>query len=335
MMTLRQVEIFWAIAHADSLTKASKILGLAQPSMSQQLAKLEEETGTKLFTRINNSMELTDAGRFFLRKAEAILANVDEATAGMREFGQGQRGIISIGMLTSVGRTIMPRALVKAAALMPGVEIDIHEVAPAEAMELLYGRRINMAILGGNSVASTSASFQQVDLLTDPQVLAVPRRLNLSEVEVPERDLTEADLRILNNCIQFNFGTQRSRRVEQWYRDHLPRHQVLCQTRTYEVALSMVDAGAGVALVPALAAKLGPAQDYDVRLYRVDMPERRLVALAPPQTLRVDLYARFLAILKEAAEEVELPTVEATPPFLRPDCPRRPVPDQRPSLFGA
>ncbi|QJE73299.1 LysR family transcriptional regulator [Aerophototrophica crusticola] len=316
MMTLRQIEIFWAIAHADSLTKASKVLGLAQPSLSQQLAKLEEEAGNRLFNRAGNNLELTDAGRFLLRKAEAILANMDEVSAGMTEFRDGARGVVSIGVLNSVGRTVLPLALAQAAEAMPGVEIDIHEVAPAEALELLYGRRITMAVLGADSIAATSASFQQVDLLADPQVLAVPRSLDLSAVKDLDRDLGEAEKRVLNNCIQFNFGNQRSRRVEQWYRDYLPRHRVLCQTRTYEVALSMVEAGAGVALVPALAAKLGPHLDHAVNLYRVPMPERRLVALAPPQNLRVDVYSRFLAILKKAAGQVTLPDVRDMPPFL-------------------
>lgn len=316
MMTLRQIEIFWAIAHSDSLTRASKVLGLAQPSLSQQLARLEEEAGVRLFARTGNSLELTDAGRFLLRKAEAVLANMDEIGAGMTEFGQGRRGVISVAMLNSVGRTVLPLALPALAAEMPGVEIDLHEVAPAEALELLYGRRVALAVLAANSVAATSVSFTQLDLLADAQVLAVPRDLDLSRVRDPERDLSEAQRRVLNSCIRFNFGTQHSRRVEHWYREALPRHRVLCQTRTYEVAMALVEAGAGVALVPALAAKLNPVLDHAVRLYRVGLPDRRLVALLPPQNLRVDIYSRFLSILQGAAARVALPATAPPPPFL-------------------
>ncbi|WP_162306001.1 LysR family transcriptional regulator [Oleisolibacter albus] len=316
MMTLRQIEIFWAIAHSDSLTRASKVLGLAQPSLSQQLARLEEEAGVRLFARTGNSLELTDAGRFLLRKAEAVLATMDEIGAGMTEFGQGRRGVISVAMLNSVGRTVLPLALPALAAEMPGVEIDLHEVAPAEALELLYGRRVALAVLAANSVAATSVSFTQIDLLADAQVLAVPRDLDLSGVRDPERDLPEAQRRVLNSCIRFNFGTQHSRRVEQWYREVLPRHRVLCQTRTYEVAMALVEAGAGVALVPALAAKLNPVLNHAVRLYRVGLPDRRLVALLPPQNLRVDIYSRFLSILQGAAAQVALPAISPPPPFL-------------------
>ena len=63
-ITLHQIRIFWAVAQARSFTKASKLLGLAQPSLSQQIAKLEEEIGTQLFIRGHANMTLTEAGSF-------------------------------------------------------------------------------------------------------------------------------------------------------------------------------------------------------------------------------------------------------------------------------
>jgi DNA-binding transcriptional LysR family regulator len=316
-MTLRQLEIFWAVAHAESLTKASKTLGLAQPTLSQQLSKLEQTVGFRLFDRTHNQLRMTDAGRFLLRKAEAILANVEEAVAGINEFAHGARGLIAVGALNSIARMLMPETLRRMRPDFPGVEIDVHEVAPAEALDLLYGRRLNVAILAAGSIASSSISFKQIELTSDPYVLAVPRGIDLSNVRDVDADLPEAERSTVNRCIQFNFGTQHTRRVEEWYREVLPRHKVLGQTRTYEVALSLVQAGLGVALVPALAALLGPGRTFDATFYRVPMPERKLVALAPTQFLRLDLYSRFLTTLQEVAAEVESPKIEPTPPFLK------------------
>ena len=95
-MTLHQLRIFWAVAHAKSFTKASKVLGLAQPSLSQQISKLEKDVGTQLFNRDSSQMNLTDAGIFLERKAELILAVVEEATIGLREFSEGTRGVIAV-----------------------------------------------------------------------------------------------------------------------------------------------------------------------------------------------------------------------------------------------
>ena len=118
-MTLHQLRIFWAVAHAESLTKASKQLGLAQPSLSQQLAKLEESIGTQLFTRTRNQMELTDAGKFLIRKAEMILGGVDEALAGLRQLGEGKGGVIAIGSINSIARVIVPEAITLITATFP------------------------------------------------------------------------------------------------------------------------------------------------------------------------------------------------------------------------
>ena len=94
-ITLQQLKVFWAVAHSPSLTRAAKQLGVAQPSLSQQIAKLEQAVGGRLFDRVNNQLLLTDAGRFLLRKAETILAEIDEAETGLAEYRLGQRGRIS------------------------------------------------------------------------------------------------------------------------------------------------------------------------------------------------------------------------------------------------
>ena len=104
MITIAQLRVFWAVAHSESLTRAAKQLGVTQPSLSQQLAKLEAALGGRLFDRVNNQLVLTDAGRFLLRKAEVVLAELDEAEAGLAEFKMGRRSRIAIGALASIAR---------------------------------------------------------------------------------------------------------------------------------------------------------------------------------------------------------------------------------------
>lgn len=319
MMTLHQLRIFWAVAHAETLTKASKQLGLAQPSLSQQLAKLEASVSVQLFDRSRNQMELTDAGRFLLRKAELILESVDEATIGLEEFGKGTRGVIALGGLNSIARVVVPDAFRLVADRLPDLELDIHELAPAEALELLYGRRINIALLASNSIAKSSSSFQQFDVLRDPYVLAVPSDLDLRGIEDPDKELPAAARKIVNSCIQFNFGTQHTHRVEHWYQRVLPHYKLFAQVRTYEVALSLVRSGLGVALVPALTAHPKHEDLGGITLYAVNQPKRRIVALVPSQYARVEPYSVFLAALQEAGRRITLPPIESAPPFLAKD----------------
>ena len=269
MITLNQLRVFWAVAHSDSLTRAAKQLGVTQPALSQQLAKLENALGGQLFDRVNNQLVLSDAGRFLLRKAETVLAEIDEAEAGLADYNMGRKRRISVGALASIARTIVPDAYRLALDLVPDLELDLHELAPAEALEQLYGRNLQVALLSPVSLAANRISFSRIDLASDPYVFAVPRGLDLGCVTDPERDLTAEQRRVLNRTIQFNFGNLHNQRVDEWYRRVLPRHQVAAWCRTYESALAMVQAGLGVALVPQLCTQLGGQAAYDVDLHAV------------------------------------------------------------------
>jgi LysR family transcriptional activator of glutamate synthase operon len=321
-MTLHQLRILWAVAHAESLTQASKQLGLAQPTVSQQIARLEEALGSQLFNRSGNRLTLTSGGHFLLRKAEAILAQADEAVSGLRAYSEGTRGSIAVGALNSIAEAVLPRTLGRMSRMFPQVDVDIHELPPGDALDMLYGRQINVALLSPTSLSVDSVSYPSIEICEDPYVLATPRALDLSRVADVDSDLSDEDRRTLNRCIQFRFGSAHQSRVAQWYRDVLPHHEVVAQVGTYEVALVLVEAGIGVALVPALTVRKG----LDVTLYRVQRPLRQTVALVPQQYQHVEPYATFLALLAEEGRRIELPAIAATPPFLAGAEDRAPVP---------
>ena len=266
-ITFHQLKIFWTVSQAASFTKASKILGLAQPSLSQQISKLEEEVGTQLFKRGKTSMSLTDAGVFLQQKAENVLTSVEETMVGLRQFGSGQRGLISIGLLSSVARNLLPNVAEKLFKDFPEIELNILEVAPAEAIDLLYGRQLSIAVLAEDSIAKSRISFNKYELFSDPYVLAVPPELNLSKVKNVNDLKNLKDKSVLNNIIEFEFGNQHKRRIADWFESVLPDSKSVARTRTYEVALSMVQSGRGIAVIPALAAKIDQNLDFNVNLY--------------------------------------------------------------------
>lgn len=316
MLSLRQLRIFWAVAHSPSLTRAAKQLGLTQPSLSQQLAKLEKALDGRLFDRISNQLVLTDAGRFLLRKIETILAEVDEAEAGFAEFRIGRRGRIAVGALGSLARSLVPPAYAQALKTIPDLELDIHEIAPGEAIDQLYGRNLQIALLSAGSFADNRVSFSRIAIASDTYVLATPTSLDLTGVADPETELPPAARRLINRCIQFNFGTPHTRRVEAWYRHVLPRHTIVAQCRTYEVALAMVEAGLGIALVPLLTTQLDGRELFKVRLYAVPGLARPVVALVPPQYRHAQPYATFIEALQTAGAALTLPSAAPPPPFL-------------------
>ena len=124
------------------------------------------------------------------------------------ELGNGTRATIRLAGLNSVLRVLLPPALKRLGNSFPGLEFDIHEAAPAEALDLLYGRRVTVGLVAANSIASASVGFRQVPVASDPYVFAVPASIDLEGVADPDHELSEQQADILNSCIQFTFGTQ-------------------------------------------------------------------------------------------------------------------------------
>ena len=315
-MTLHQLRIFLAVAQTATLTRASKQLGLAQPSLSQQLQRLEDSVGTRLFDRTRNRMELTDAGRVLLRHAQGVLREVSEAEAGLRAFAAGRRSMVRIAGINSVVKALLPEALRRCGGA-GAMEVDIHEVAPGEVLEMLYSRQADVGLIAADSVAQSSIGFRQLPIVSDPYVFAVPRALRLGAID----DLAAAPdgvRDILNSAIEFNFGTQHTLRVQQWYERMLPEHRFVAHCRTYDVALELVRAGFGVCLVPALTALRAAGSLDGIELYATDHGDRRTVAIIADQYLRLSPYKDLVEALQAAGRDMTLPPVRPMPAALVP-----------------
>jgi len=307
-MTLHQLRIFLAVAQSATLTRASKQLDLAQPSLSQQLARLEESVGARLFDRARNRMELTDAGRVLLRHAQSIVREVTEAEAGLREFAAGKRSIIRIAGLNSVIKALLPEALKRCGGTQSGLEVDVHEAAPGEVIDMLYSRQADIGLIAADSVAESSVGFRQIPVFEDPYVFAVPKAIRLGTIKDIDA-APENAMQVLNSCIQFNFGTQHTLRVQQWYQRVLPSHRIVAHCRTYDVALELVRAGFGVCLVPALTALQVTGSLDGIELYATDHGNRRTVAILADQYLRLAPYKGVVEALQEAGRNLKLPPI--------------------------
>ncbi len=314
-MTIHQLRIFWAVAQAKSYTKASKMLGLAQPSLSQQISKLEEDLGSKLFNRGFSKIDLTDAGKYLSSKAEHIIASIEETEEGIKEFSENTRGTIKVGMLSSVARNVLPLTMKDFAKVLPNIEINVLEVAPAEAIDLLYARQLSVAVVAEDSLAASNLSFFKKEIFSDPYVLAVPKNIKLENIK-NINELNVESKKIISSSIIFEFGTQHKKRIEDWFKKHLQTTKVIAHTRSYEVALSMVEAELGVVVLPALTAVVGSDRSYNVNLYKTNLLERRLVSLAPKQFQNVDPCKSFVSSLRNAGKKLKLPEIKESPKFL-------------------
>src|SRR5438094_6946754 len=104
-MQIHQLRYFCAVARTGSFTRAAQHEHLAQPSLSQQVRKLEDELGTRLFDRLGRTVRLTQMGEAFLPRAEAILRQVGAAKLEIQEMAGTEQGKLVIGAIP----TIAPR----------------------------------------------------------------------------------------------------------------------------------------------------------------------------------------------------------------------------------
>ena len=318
-LTLRQLQIFWVVVHAGSLTRAAKQLEMRQPSISQQLSKMERLLGGKLIRFVNNEMRLTPAGEFLRDEAGRILGSVDSAKAGLTEFFEGKRARFAVGALPSLARNLLVPAFAELARAGNHFSLDILEMMPGEAIEQLHGRTIDVAIITGYAArVRLSPGLKPIVLGEDAQLLAVPPDFpDLGPIAAPERELSAPHRDTLNNTIRYAFGSEHTNRVNQWYDHLLPGARMLARCRTYESALALVERGCGVAIVPELSAFQAGRKLFEVSLYALPLPRRQTIALAPDHYLTMQSLKGFLQALKDAAAAIPPPPVGPVPRFAR------------------
>jgi len=316
-LTLRQLQILWTVAHAGSLTRAAKQLEMRQPSISQQISKMERTLGGKLVRFVNNEMRLTPAGEFLVEEAGRILGAVDHAKAGLSEFFSGERGRIVVGALPSLARNVLMPTLACLLEAKAGYVVDIVEMTPREAIEQLNGRMIDMALISGYAAATRlSAGLRHVVLMEDAQYLAVPRCIaDLTEIAEPERDLSSRDWDILNRTIRYAFASEHSDRVNMWYEQLLPSNRMLARCRSFESALAFVEMGLGTAIVPELAVHQNGRPLFDIALYSVPLPARKTLLVAPDHYFNLPHLKAFIAAYNKCAPTLARPEVRPTPLF--------------------
>ena len=115
--------------------------------------------------------------------------------------------------------------------------------------------------------------------------------------------------RVLNSCILFSFGTQRTLQIRQWYQRVIPSHRVVAHCRSYGVALELVRVGFGVCLIPALAAFPAKGPLAGINLFATDYGSRRIVVILAHRYLHLTPYKELVEALQIVGRDVLLPAI--------------------------
>src|SRR5580658_9573473 len=137
-MEMHQLRYVVAVARAGNFSRAAEQCHVSQPSLSQQIQKLEDELGQRLFDRMKREAKLTAHGEAFLPRAVRIL---EEAHAATREANDAQhllRGTLTFGVLPTIAPYLLPDALAEFTGKFPGVEVLVHEDTTAQLLRLAH-----------------------------------------------------------------------------------------------------------------------------------------------------------------------------------------------------
>jgi LysR family transcriptional regulator, hydrogen peroxide-inducible genes activator len=146
-MEVHQLRYVCAIADTGNFSRAAERCQIAQPSLSQQVQKLEEDLGAKLFDRLGRSIRLTEAGRAFIPRARAILEQMDAARSTVADQNADLRGSVTVGAIPTVAPYLMPGYTARFAKRFPDAKLRIVEDTTSVLIEGLRDLSIDVAIL--------------------------------------------------------------------------------------------------------------------------------------------------------------------------------------------
>ncbi len=167
-MELRQLRYFVAIVDHGSLSRAARVLHIAQPALTQQLRQLEEELGAQLLHRSAQGVLSTDAGKTFYEHAQAILKQVDDAKSAVTQTMHTPTGTVALGLPQSISSALALPLLTTIRETYPDITLQLTEELSGNLIEQLKSGRINLAVLfddGQLRAAFTSTPMVEEDML--------------------------------------------------------------------------------------------------------------------------------------------------------------------------
>ena len=270
-MEMHQLRYVVAVARSGNFSRAADQCHVSQPSLSQQIQKLEEELGERLFDRTKREARLTSHGESFLPRAVRILEEVDAARREATDSRQLLRGTVSIGVLPTIAPFLLPKILAEFTKTFPGVEVVVQEDTTAQLLKLVLSCEIDFALA---SQPISNSRLEVRELFSEELVLSLPPGHPLTRKRtIPASDLENQPFILMKegHCL----GDQVLRFCEQ--RDLRPT--ITFRSAQLETVQALISAGLGLSLIPAMAAAHKRSGPSEYRSLALPKPSRRIVAV--------------------------------------------------------
>ncbi len=246
-MELRHLRYFCSVAEHKSFTIAARLLNVSQSGVSGQVQALEREIGVTLLRRNQREVALTPEGAAFWEQAREILVRADQAVDLAIKASRGESGRLIVGLCGPVTAQFLPKLIRTFRKRYPGVELALKDRPPSHQVQALLNNEIDIAFTRSIPVNSKHLLKYEV-LFREPVIAAVPKDHELAnDAAIPLRKLAHEKLivcardgapeifdPIITMCKKAHFSPKLGETPDSW-----------------ASVLTMVEAGEGIALVPA------------------------------------------------------------------------------------
>ncbi len=273
-MELTHLRYFIAVAEELHFGRAAAKLHMAQPPLSQQIKRLEDELEVKLFNRTSRRVELTAAGRIFLSEARGIVERANKACSIMMNLGKGQSGYLSLAFNESVINTFLPETVKRFMHEYPGVQLSLNELMVIEQFRELDEKRIHLGFMRPFGYDTTAYSKQLV--LREEYVLAMPAKHTLCAYPSPlTLDMLRDEPLILFPRTEQPYLRNR---FDECFRLSGIAPNIIQEISSKRTTLALVKAGLGLSFVPE-SSMINAPSDIEFRRLDSDLPPVEIFAL--------------------------------------------------------
>lgn len=292
-VTLRQLRVLLAVAEQQGFGRAGDSIGLSQPAVSQAIRGLEAELGLKLLDRTTREVMLTAAGQALVGPLRRLLSELDGVLDEARGSGAAARGIVHVASAPTISGGLMPQVLAAARQRFPDIQVRLSDQAQQLAIEAVREGAVDFAVLVGIEVAEPDLEqqvlFDERFVLVCPAGHALAGRPQLRLADVAGWPLVALD---------HSSGSRPL--IDRAFARAGVALLVAIDVGHPATAFRMVQAGLGVAVLPALSLPLPDAGLRAVPLEaalsrQVVLARRRQRSLAPTAQRLWDLIAALAA----------------------------------------
>ncbi len=290
-MELHQLRYFVAVARTGSFTRAAASCFVSQPSLSQQIKKLEEELGEPLLHRMRHQATLTEPGKLFLKRASRVLKEIEESQREIAENTGMRGGAVRIGVIPTAAPFLIPPALGALASDYPGLHGIVVEEPSERLLEMLTHCELDFAIIG-NHFGGTG--WHAEPLVEEELLLGVPSRHRLAKGDAPAlSDLRKEPFILMKPTHSI------TRLIDDACAEAGFQPTVVFRTSQLLTIGQLVGAGMGISVFPALAARGEGAPGVVFRRLRAPAPRRQLAAVWHKSSCPSTAAGLFLQKLKD------------------------------------